>query len=129
MHFGASVQYGDWKGEAKADTIDPPLADIQKLLQKTGKSKSDDFIIGISVWVGENKSNTSLAPVVTVLAIPAASFKEAEKYLTGRKPVKVRETKLKLSFDEFFGLFKRFSIALGHSGLNVLKLSYKTARR
>jgi hypothetical protein len=128
MHFGASVQYGDWTGEAMADNIDSPTHDIRKRMEASGLWRSDDFIIGLTLWVGENSSGKSKPPVVTVFTIPVANFKQAEAYLKGRKPVKVRETRLPLSFDDFFALFKRFSIALGKRDLSMMKLSYKTVK-
>lgn len=50
--FIASVQYGDWKGTSAADSAD--RNGLRDCLESNGHKKSDEFSLGVSIYVGEN---------------------------------------------------------------------------
>ena len=118
--FRASVQYNDWKGTAAADNADQN--DLHKLLSSKKLIDPDkEFLLGIELWVGENHDGKVEAP--TVVAIVTAldnKYDNLEVQLKALKgPIPVRRVEIKLTLEEFVGLFKRFAVVLTTRGLNL----------
>jgi hypothetical protein len=121
--FDASVQYGDWKGAAKADDADQD--DICGFLLGLGLISSGEYVVGLSVWVGENHGGQAEPPVIEAFVVPAASYEQAKHFLASNDPVKVRRVPINLTLDQFVGRFKRFSIAMGRSDLGFIGRDYE----
>ncbi len=121
--FGASVQYNDWKGTVAAD--DANLNDIRKLLTDRGELSSDEFLLGVELWLGEMHGGELERPSVKALIIDAENYEAAERILNeseGMPPVKVIE--LDLSMEEFLLLFKRFAVSMSWQNLDLTGREY-----
>ena len=117
MHFRAQTQYGDWSGSAQADEGD--LTSIRDLLQEQGLVRDGEFLVGFTMFSGENLRGQPVEPVsVRAYLIRAADHGEAVRYLESADPVRVRKVFVELTLEEFFGRFKRFSLALSWTSLN-----------
>jgi hypothetical protein len=115
--FKASVQYGDWKGTVAADN---DLKGIHDLLQKKGLMRKTDFLIGIDVWIVENYGGQIQPPYIAALLLEGVDkYKSAESVLLAPDPINAKSVKVKITLDEFIGLFKRFSIAMSPRGLDI----------
>jgi hypothetical protein len=121
--FQASTQYGDWSGEVKADDADFEY-NFRHWLRKEGHIQPGEFLVGLKFSNSENlvrNEEVELAPVyVTAYVVPAASFDAAQQYLESADPLEVRTVRLKISLDDFFRHFKRFSIALAWRSLDLI---------
>lgn len=117
--FVAGVQYGDWKGTAAADNAD--LKDIHELLRSKGAyDYTKEAVIGVRLWIGENHGGHVEAPYVTALIVDAAGYGDVPKLLASQDgPIPVKRVELELTLEEFMGLFKRFSVVLTKSGLDL----------
>ncbi|WP_095780057.1 hypothetical protein [Mesorhizobium sp. WSM3868] len=113
----ASVQYGDFEGTAAAD--DGHDQSFHNFLLDKGVLSKDDFVVGVEIWVGENHGGPSNPPTIRALVAPAAGFDAFKGSLTRQEKLRLREVEVELSFEEFFGLFKRFSIVLTKRGLEL----------
>lgn len=112
--FRASVQYGDWKGSAAADDADTEKA--YHWLKEKKKIRPDEFIVGITLWAGENHGEHKDPVYVTfLLATPAKHDAVQDQIKAGS--ITVREVDVKIKVVDFFGLFKRFSIAISAHGM------------
>lgn len=114
--FRASVQYGDFKVTTQAD--DHGRRDFAKHLTSLGLVNEGGFLVGIEVWSGEVRGQSCdlSLPITGLLGKPGNPVSIKAAIDTG-KPMPVRRVKLELQPDVFFGLFKRFSIALSSHGL------------
>lgn len=109
--FKASVQYGDYKGTAAADAHDSST--INDYMIKQGLMGKGDQIVGVKLWSGEVHGHIQNKPVdVTVYLINSPGFDEVRNAIDGTTPVLVREVRFEIGLEEFFGLFKRFEIAI-----------------
>ena len=123
----AQVQYGDWSGTAKADDIDVNLDDIRKVLKKRGKLEDNDFLIAFRVFHGENLKEHKLTPFyLRGYVVEATNHAAAKAHVDGSNPIECREIQVQLSVEEFFAMFKRFSLAMQWQGLDVVgrEISY-----
>ena len=117
--FRASVQYGDWKGTAAADNID--FYAFYKHLLGRGLISETDFLVGIHLWIGENRPGVVQPPYVTAFLLEGIdNFESAEAALRSmRDPLDLKRVRVNLTLNEFMGLFKRFSIAIAARGLDI----------
>jgi hypothetical protein len=117
--FRASVQYGDWRGTAAADNAD--FMAFYRLLQEKRLITETDFLVGIHVWIGENHGGQVQPPYITAYLLEGIdNYENAEAALrTMRDPLDLKRVRVKLTLNEFLGLFKRFSIALAPRGLDI----------
>ena len=116
--FKASVQYGDWKGTVAADDID--ILGIHELLRSRRLMKKTEFLIGIHVWIGENRAGQVQQPYITALLLEGIdNYESAEAALRAPDPINVKSVKVELTLNEFMGLFKRFSVAMSPRGLDI----------
>jgi hypothetical protein len=120
--FKASVQYGDWKGTAAADDIDPAADSMDRYLEQNGLMKPDEFLLAAKLWVGENSDNK-----IAGVYIRAYLLKDHENYESVKQtlkeleadgqPIPVREVSVKLTLEQFVALFKRFAVTLTYQDL------------
>lgn len=114
--FLASVQYGDWEGTSAADSADRGV--LRKWLESNGYKKSDEFLLGVSLFVGENHGvHEDPVYVNFLLASPADHDSVKSMIDLGQGPIEVRKVSVEMKLTEFFGLFKRFSIAFSSHGM------------
>jgi hypothetical protein len=122
--FEAAVQYEDWEVSAVADSAD--LRDLHKLLTERDLMTYKEFPIGIQFYVGEHFPGNDLNPSICVVIVGKKDFDSVEKFLNETPdPVPVRVIDLELTTEEFFGLFKRFSISISRSGLEFNGREYQ----
>lgn len=116
-NFRASVQYDDWKGTVAADDHDN--RGLNMYLEENGLINDGEFLIGFTMWSGAVHSATQEKDVtVRVLLTPTGNGKEKlDSIIKSDNPLKVREVEFHLALNKFFGLFKRFEIALSSRGL------------
>lgn len=113
----ATVQYGDWKGTASADNSDSMhKANAESYLKAEKKIQADELLVGVEVWVGENHGKHKDPVSVTFLIASPRNFEAVEKQAKSGA-LKVRKVRVQMKAIEFFGLFKRFSIALSNHGI------------
>lgn len=111
--FRASVQYGDWTGTVAADNADQN--DLRDLLAaKNLFDREKEFLLGASLWIGENHGGKVQAPYVSAIITPLDNTYDNLDTKLGalRGPIPVRRVEIELTLEEFIGLFKRFAIVL-----------------
>src|SRR5712692_9178689 len=115
--FKASVQYGDWEGTAAADDAH---TDLREYLEGKKLINPNEFLIAASLYVDEGYTN------VRVFAFQGGrhfeSVKDALAAITG--PIPVRAINVKLTQEEFIGLFKRFDVILTWKGFELEGRNY-----
>lgn len=114
--FQASVQYGDWKGTSAADNADN--GDASAWLEANGHKEPGEILIGISIWAGENHGEHRDPISVTFLLASADGHDTIKaKIEAGSGPLPVKRVQVDMSVVEFFGLFKRLSVAFSLHGI------------
>ncbi|MEE4679824.1 hypothetical protein V2K56_09240 [Pseudomonas alliivorans] len=109
--FNASVQYNDYKGTTAADAHDSHAIDAYMV--SNGLKSEDERIIGIKMWSGENHGSVPRQPVdITAYLVESPSFEEVRIALESPNAVPVKQVRFEMSLEQFFGLFKRFEIAI-----------------
>ena len=95
------------------------LLAVQKLL------KEDELVIGIEMWSGEVHENFQNAPVyVSVLVSSGGRYDTIHEEVISGQPVHVRKIRLEMHLNEFFGLFKRFAIAISGFDLTDREIAF-----
>lgn len=113
--FNASVQYGDWKGSSAADSADK--GDAKDWLEKNGLIQEGEFLLGITLFAGENHgSHNDPVSVEFLLSTPGDHDSVKAMIDTGASVV-VRRVRADMNLVDFFSLFKRFSIYLSSHGM------------
>jgi hypothetical protein len=113
--FKASVQYNDLKGSAAADRAD--MTDAAKWLKDNGHI-TNEYVVGISMWVGENKGIYRDPVSVKFLVSSLNGYDNIPEMLqASNDPIKVREIRIDMNIADFFTLFKRFEITLSNDGI------------
>jgi hypothetical protein len=113
--FRASVQYNDLKGSAAADRADQ--TDAAKWLKDNGHIK-DEFVVGISMWAGENHGTHEDPVSVKFLVTELNGYENIPEMLRASgEPISVREIRVDMNIADFFALFKRLEITLSNGGL------------
>jgi hypothetical protein len=113
--FKASVQYGDWTGTAAADRADQN--DPERWLEKQGKKKPGEFLVGIEIWAGENHGKHKDPVSVNFLLAALPDHDTVQGQIRSGKPLQVRKVQEDMNLVDFFGLFKRFSVAISNHGM------------
>lgn len=115
-NFHASVQYNDSVGTAAADDHD--TSSIGEYLRKKGLISTDDYVVGVKMWSGEVHGQYQNDPVyVSAYVARSGEYDNLQQAVDSGAPLKVLEIKLEMPLNEFFGLFKRFEIAISRHGL------------
>lgn len=114
--FRASVQYNDLKGSVAADNAD--MTDAAKWLKDNGHINDDEFVIGISMWAGENHG-THEDPVSVKFLISGLNGYDniPEMIQASGDPIQVKVVRADMNIADFMALFKRFEVTLSNSGL------------
>lgn len=114
--FIASVQYGDWKGTSAADSADK--AGAQDWLVKNKQKQEGEFLLGITMYAGENHGTHKDPVYVEFLLATPGDHDNIKQLIDGSKtPVLVRKVKVEMTLVEFFGLFKRFNVNFSSHGM------------
>lgn len=114
--FLASAQYDDWKGTSAADGAD--MSDADAWLVANGHKQPDEFLLGITMFAGENHGvHEDPVFVEFLLASPRDHDTVKAMVESSQVPVEVRRVRVDMNLSEFFGLFKRFSITLSSHGM------------
>ena len=114
----ATVQYGDFTGEAKADNADRD--DIQVLAGKYGVK---GYVVGASFYAGERGH---IQIYVYTMDTSAYDDIEAQAKANGGT-VTVKQHRLEgVTIEEFLAAFKRFSVALRYRYESVKVMQYET---
>ncbi len=124
MKFKAGVQYGDWEGTAAADNADE--TSFTKRLLDQGLIGENEFLVGIEIWSGENHAGVASPPTVYAYVVDGDSHANVGSYLSNKStPAKVKQVEITLSYEEFFGLFKRFNVVLTGRELDLVNREYE----
>lgn len=114
--FLASVQYNDWVGTSAADSADRNK--LHDWLKSNGHMEENEFLIGINFFAGENhgKHNDPIY-VHFLFAVPGDHDSVKATIDSSQGPIKVRNVSVDMNLTDFFGLFKRFSVAFSAHGM------------
>jgi hypothetical protein len=124
--FHAGVQYGDWTGTAAADNADKnDLSDL--LAAKKVFDREKEFLLGASLWIGENHGGKVQSPHITAIITSLDNTYDdlLPKLEAVNGPIPVRRIDVELSLEEFIGLFKRFAAVLTRRGLGLEGREYE----
>jgi hypothetical protein len=114
--FIASVQYGDFKGSAAADGAD--RGDAGAWLTSNGLRQEGEFLLGITLYIGENHGKHEDPVYAEFLLASAGDHDNVQAMIDANAgPILVRRVKREIPLTEFFGLFKRFSVHLSSHGM------------
>jgi hypothetical protein len=116
--FGAGTQYGDWNGDVSADDAD--TLRIQQYVRDKGLLKKGEFLVGIEFY----QAGSLYLKGLVINYADHDTVVEALAKLPD--PLPLRQIDLALSHDEFFKLFKRFSIALQPRKIEIIGRDVKT---
>ncbi|WP_265422864.1 hypothetical protein [Aeromonas salmonicida] len=105
--FKASVQYNDFKGSSAADRADDSNA--SEWLKNNGHIQDGEFLVGISMYIGENHGTHRDPVSVTFLITDAVGFRALGE---GSDKYKIRKINVNMNVVDFFSLFKRFEVTL-----------------
>lgn len=113
--FKASVQYNDLKGSVAADIAD--AIDATRWLKNNGHI-NDEFVIGISMFAGENHG-VHRDPVSVQFLVSSLNGYDniPEMIQASDEPIQVRKICISMNIADFLSLFKRFEITLSNGGL------------
>ena len=115
-NFKAGVQYGDLKGSSAADCAD--MTDAAKWLKEGNHINDDEFVLGISMSVGENHG-THRDPVSVIFLVSDLNGYEniPEMIKASGESIQVKKISIDMNIVDFLALFKRLEITLSNGGL------------
>ncbi len=120
----ASVTYGDWEGTAAADESDG--VKMRDLLTQSGVINTDEFVVAIELFVGESHNGKVEKPHIQALLLKKDRFDSAAAAIKSMPDtLPLRKVRVDLTLEEFIGLFKRFSVTLSRSGLDLVGRKYE----
>jgi hypothetical protein len=105
--FKASVQYNDLKGSCAADRADN--SDATEWLKNNGHIQENEFLVGISMFAGENHGEHRDPVSVTFLITDETGFRALGQ---NSSEYEIRKVNVDMEITAFFALFKRFEITL-----------------
>lgn len=114
-NFSASAHYDDVKGSLAADWAFNN--EMTELLKKRNLIAADEHLAGIEVGLASPRDATQDKLDVTVLLASLVGFDNLQVALDSGDPLPVRRVKFELTPNEFFSLFKFFSITLSTKGI------------
>ena len=122
--FKASVQYDDLKGSVAADNADK--GDARDFLKSGGHITDDEFIVGISMWAGENHGEHRDPVSVRFLVSDLKGHENVPEMIEASgEGIELREVHLNMNLVDFFALFKRLELTLSNGG-RIEGISYTT---
>jgi hypothetical protein len=114
--FQASVQYNDLKGSVAADNAD--MTDATSWLKNNKYIKDDEFVIGISMWAGENHGKHDDPVSVTFLVKELGGNKTIPDIINdSNETLSVKKVEVDMNIVDFMALFKRLEITLSTGGM------------
>lgn len=114
-NFSARVQYGDLKGSASADRHD--FFTMEKYLEEMGLLRLGERVVGISLFSGEVRQKNQDETVYVSVFVTTDDYETLKGKASSAGSVNLRQIKLDMHLNEFFGKFKRFSIYISNGGL------------
>ncbi|MEQ1950565.1 hypothetical protein [Mesorhizobium sp. CN2-181] len=111
--FEAGVQYNDWKGTVAADEADNKS--IQSFFRERCGLGKDSYVVGIRM----HEHTSSRGMWVRAIVADGEGFDDVNTQITAEGTLRFKEFDLELSYDEFFKLFKRFSLVLTTPSLKL----------
>lgn len=114
--FRASVQYGDFKGTASADRADQN--DASAWLSERGLKQDHEFLVGITLFAGENHGTHKDPTYVNFLLAERGDHDTVKDAIdSAHEAFSVRSVRVEMPISEFLALFKRFSIYISNHGM------------
>jgi hypothetical protein len=115
--FQASVQYNDLTGSSAADHAD--ISNASTWLKFKGLINSNELLVGYEIYVSPLQSQTSGNVIISTTFLLAATggIDSFSENVRGGGVIKLRKVTQDLSPEEFFSLFKRFSLTLSSGGI------------
>ncbi|MCD4719238.1 MAG: hypothetical protein K8S13_05170 [Desulfobacula sp.] len=114
--FNASVQYNDLLGSVAADKAD--RTGPSKWLADKRLINDDEFIVGISMSIGENHGSHQDPVYVTFLVSDLKGHNNVPEMLESIDgPMKVKKIEVDMNVTDFFALFKRFEVTMSTKGM------------
>jgi|AntDeeMinimDraft_4_1070355.scaffolds.fasta_scaffold05138_2 hypothetical protein len=115
-NFNATVQYNDHLGTVAAYRAAQQAA--TEWLQERELKHEGEFLLGIEMYAGENHGVHRDPVSVHFLLVTPGDYDNVKEMLDSTEgPVEVRKVSEEMPLDEFFGLFKRFSVCLSPDGM------------
>ncbi len=105
----AKVQYNDWTGQVAADGGHNKSFDM--LLREKGFTSQCEYVVSISLWVGENFDGKPESAEIVALVADGVGYGNIDEQLQANQ-LRLREVHVPQSLEEFFGAFKRFKLVL-----------------
>ncbi|MFM5646354.1 hypothetical protein [Aeromonas caviae] len=105
--FKASVQYNDLKGSCAADRAD--ISDATDWLKSNGHINDNEFLVGISMYAGENHGTHRDPVSVHFLITDDVGFRALGQ---NSSEYQIRKVDVDMEIAAFLALFKRFEITL-----------------
>jgi len=116
QQFRAAVQYNDLKGSAAADKAD--VTSASKWLTKNGLINDGEYVVGTSMFAGENHGRHQDPVHVTFLITGLKGYNNIPEMIESSEgPMQVREVQVDMNVADFFALFKRFEVTLSTKGM------------
>ncbi|MGL6370567.1 hypothetical protein ACSZNB_13430 [Aeromonas hydrophila] len=114
--FKASVQYNDLKGTVAAD--EATHHDATSWLRKHQHISNYEFVVGISVWIGENHGEHKDPVRVKFLITDLKGYTNIPEMLNGESDnLEVKILRFDFGIAEFLALFKRLELTLSNNGI------------
>ncbi|MDV2449958.1 hypothetical protein [Xanthomonas hortorum] len=113
----ASVQYNDLTGSSAADRAD--MSDASTWLKAKALINSNEILVGYEIYVSPLLSGASSNVTIstTFLLATSGGVDSFAENVHGGGPINLRKVAQDISPEEFFSLFKRFSLTLSSGGL------------
>ena len=114
--FSASVQYNDLKGTVAADKVDG--GKFTKWLKEKDLLNDDEFVLGVSMSVGENHG-IHRDPVDVDFYVTKLNGTQTvpEVLEASGGSIGLRHINVEMNISDFLALFKRFEITLSPKGM------------
>jgi hypothetical protein len=113
--FEAGVQYKDLDGSVHADRDDNQ--DATDYLRKHHSIPEDSFVFGIQVYSSVHNVRENTLTVKFLYSNVGSYDNILEKMETEGDALALNDIEIEMPYNEFFGLFKRFSLTLSSNGL------------
>ncbi len=94
------------------------MKDVAQWLKERNHIDDDEFVLGISMSIGENHG-THRDPVSVVFLVSGLNGYEniPEMIMDSNEPIQVKKISIDMNIVDFLALFKRLEITLSNDGL------------
>jgi hypothetical protein len=117
--FQAHAQYDDWKGTVAADDADN--LSVQQFFRDKGVDENA-YVVGLRMF--EQSSNRG-RPWVRAIVADGHGYDDVNAQISQPGTLRFKEVDIELTFEEFFSMFKRFSVVLSRRGLGLEGRDYE----